>query len=133
LATSFLSRKADSGLGNIGASPADPSRNIDWVLMSVQFVLTAMGFFVVFSASRTRISQDPYAFATRQVVFAIIAVVVMFIVMAFDYELWKDRSEYLYGVTLVLLTLLFLLGVAAGEHKISFVLGPFIFQPADLA
>jgi rod shape determining protein RodA len=133
LATSFLSRKADSGLGNIGASPADPSRNIDWVLMSVQFVLTAMGFFVVFSASRTRISQDPYAFATRQVVFAIIAVVVMFIVMAFDYEWWKDRAAFLYGVTLVLLTLLFLLGVAAGEGKISFDLGPFNFQPAELA
>jgi rod shape determining protein RodA len=133
LATSFLSRKADSGLGNIRASPADPSRNIDWVLMSVQFVLTAIGFFVVFSASRTRISEDPYAFATRQVVFAIIAVVVMFIVMAFDYEWWKDRAAFLYGVTLVLLTLLFLLGVAAGEDKISFDLGPFNFQPAELA
>jgi rod shape determining protein RodA len=133
LATSFLSRKADSGLGNIRASPADPSRNIDWVLMSVQFVLTAMGFFVVFSASRTRISDDPYAFATRQVVFAIIAAVVMFIVMAFDYEWWKDRAAFLYGVTLVLLTLLFLLGVAAGEDKISFDLGPFNFQPAELA
>ena len=133
MATSFFSRKADSGLGNIRASPADPSRNIDWVLMSVQFVLTAMGFFVVFYASRTRISDDPYAFATRQVVFAIIAVVVMFIVMAFDYEWWKDRAAFLYGVTLVLLTLLFLLGVAAGEDKISFDLGPFNFQPAELA
>jgi rod shape determining protein RodA len=133
LATSFFSRKADSGLGNIRASPADPSRNIDWVLMSVQFVLTAMGFFVVFSASRTRISDDPYAFATRQVVFAIIAAVVMFIVMAFDYEWWKERAAFLYGVTLVLLTLLFLLGVAAGEDKISFDLGPFNFQPAELA
>ena len=133
MATLFLSRKADSGLGNIRASPADPSRNIDWVLMSVQFILTAMGFFVVFSASRTRISEDPYAFATRQVVFAIIAIVVMFIVMAFDYEWWKDRAAFLYGVTLVLLTLLFLLGVAAGEDKISFDLGPFNFQPAELA
>jgi rod shape determining protein RodA len=101
--------------------------------MSVQLILTAMGFFVVFSASRTRISEDPYAFATRQVVFAIIAIVVMFIVMAFDYEWWKDRAAFLYGVTLVLLTLLFLLGVAAGEDKISFDLGPFNFQPAELA
>jgi len=133
LATSFLSRKADSGLGNIRASPADPSRNIDWVLMSVQFILTVMGFFVVFSASRTRISEDPYAFATRQVVFSIIAIIVMFFVMAFDYEWWKDRAAFLYGVTLVLLTLLFLLGVAAGEDKISFDLGPFNFQPAELA
>ncbi len=77
MATSFLSRKPDSGLGNIGASPADPSRNVDWVLLVAQFALTIIGFFVVFSASRTRIASDPYAFATRQVIFAIVAVVVM--------------------------------------------------------
>ena len=74
MATSFLSRKPDSGLGNISASPGDPSRNIDWVLMSTQVALTVIGFFVVYSASRTRIAADPYAFVTRQVVFAIMAV-----------------------------------------------------------
>ena len=133
MATSFLSRKADSGLGNIGASPADPSRNVDWVLMSVQFVLTVMGCFVVYSASRTRINDDPYAFATRQVVFAIVASVVMFTVMSVDYDWWKDRARFLYGLTLVILTFLFLLGVAAGEDRISFDLGPFNFQPAEMA
>jgi rod shape determining protein RodA len=133
MATSFLSRKPDSGLGNIGASPADPSRNVDWVLMSVQFVLTIMGCFVVYSASRTRINDDPYAFATRQVVFAIVASVVMFAVMSVDYEWWKDRARFLYGLTLVTLTFLFLLGIAAGEDRISFDLGPFNFQPAEMA
>ena len=58
MAASFLSRKPDSGLGNIGASPADPSRNIDWVLMTVQIVLTIMGGFVVFAASRTRLDLE---------------------------------------------------------------------------
>ena len=133
MATSFLSRRPDSGLGNIGASPADPSRNVDWVLMAVQFALTIIGFFVVFSASRTRISADPYAFATRQVIFAIIATVVMFVVMSVDYEFWKDRARFLYGLTLVLLSLLFLLGIASGQDRISFDLGPFNFQPAEMA
>jgi rod shape determining protein RodA len=133
MATSFLSRKADSGLGNIGASPADPSRNIDWVLMITQIALTVMGFFVIYSASRTRIAADPFAFATRQVVFAIVATVVMLFVMSFDYEWWKERAAFLYGLTLVLLTLLFLLGVASGEDKISFDFGPFNLQPAELA
>jgi cell division protein FtsW (lipid II flippase) len=78
--------------------------------MAVQFALTIIGCFVVFSASRTRVIGDPYAFATRQVVFAIIATVVMFVVMSIDYEWWKDRARFLYGLTLVLLTLLFLIG-----------------------
>ncbi len=133
MAASFLSRKPDSGLGNIGASPAAPSRNVDWVLLSVQAILTVMGCLVVFSASRTRIDDDPYAFATRQVVFAIAATVVMFIVMSVDYEWWKDRARFLYGLTLVILSLLFLLGIAAGEDRISFDLGPLNFQPAEMA
>lgn len=133
MATSFLSRRPDSGLGNIGASPADPSRNIDWVLMSTQISLTVIGLFVVFSASRTRIAADPYAFVTRQVVFAIVATVVLLVVMSFDYESWKERAAFLYGLTLVLLSLLFLLGVAGGEDRISFDFGPFNLQPAELA
>ena len=133
MATSFLARKPDSGLGNIGASPADPSRNIDWVLMSVQVILTVAGCFVVFSASRTRVVDDPYAFATRQVIFAIVAAFVMVVVMAFDYESWKERARFLYGLTIVVLVLLILLGVASGQDRISFDLGPFNVQPAELA
>jgi rod shape determining protein RodA len=133
MATSFLARKPDSGLGNIGASPADPSRNIDWVLLSVQVILTVAGCFVVFSASRTRVVDDPYAFATRQVIFAIVAAFVMVVVMAFDYESWKERARFLYGLTIVILVLLILLGVASGQDRISFDLGPFNVQPAELS
>ena len=133
MTASFLSRKPDSGLGNIKASPGSPSRNIDWVLMVAQFVLAIAGCFIVFSASRTRVIDDPYAFVTRQVVFAIVATVVMFAVMAVDYDWWKDRARPLYAFTLLLLLFLFLLGVASGQDRISFDLGPFNFQPAELA
>jgi rod shape determining protein RodA len=133
VATSFLSRKPDSGLGNIRASPADPSRNIDWVLMAAQLALTVIGCFIVFSASRTRVLDDPYAFVTRQVIFTIVAIVVMAIVMSVDYEWWKERASFLYGLTIVVLLLLFLLGIAGGEDRISFDLGPFNIQPAELA
>ncbi len=133
MVTSLLSRKPDSGLGNIGASPADPSRNIDWVLMTVQLTLTVLGCFVVFSASRTRLTEDPYAFVTRQVVFAIVGTAVMVVVMTFDYEVWKERARFLYGLTIVILVLLILLGIAGGRDRISFDLGPFNFQPAEMA
>ncbi len=133
MATSFLSRRPDSGLGNIRASPGAPSRNVDWILLIVQLALTVIGFFIVFSASRTRVLDDPYAFVTRQVVFAIVAAIVMVLVMSVDYEWWKERAAFLYGLTIVLLLLLFLLGIASGEDRISFDLGPFNMQPAELA
>jgi rod shape determining protein RodA len=133
MALTFLERRPDSGLGNIRSSPSDPSRNVDWVLLLTQGVLTVIGCLVVYSASRNRIDGNPYAFATRQVVFAIIASVVMAAVMSVDYEWFKERASFLYGATIALLVLLLLMGFATGEGRISFDFGPFNLQPAELA
>ena len=133
MAMTFLSRRPDRGLGNIRSSPGDPSRNVDWVLLLTQGVLTIVGCFVVYSASWTTIPGDPYAFVTRQVVFAIAGGVVMVAVMSVDYERLKERAAFLYGTTIVLLVLLLLMGVAQGLDRISFDLGPINFQPAELA
>jgi rod shape determining protein RodA len=129
----FLDRKPDSGLGNIRSSPGDPSRNVDWVLLLTQGALTVIGCFVVYSASWTRIPGDPYAFVTRQVVFAIAGCVVMVAVMAVDYEWFKERAAFLYAATIAILVLLILMGIAQGLDRISFDLGPINFQPAELA
>ncbi len=133
MGVTFLQRRPDSGLGNVRSSPGDPSRNIDWVLLLTQAVLTVTGCFIVFSASRTRIVEDPYAFVTRQVVFGIIAAVVMFAVMSVDYEWLKERATFFYGLTLVILSLLFIVGQINGRDRISFDFGPFNFQPAEMA
>lgn len=133
MTSTFLARRPDSGLGNLRRSPGDPSRNIDWVLMFVQWLLIAVGCFVVFSASRTRIEGDPYAFVNRQVVFAIVGAVVMSLVMSLDYEALKNRAMTFYVGTISLLLLLLLIGFARGEDRISFDLGPLNIQPAELA
>jgi rod shape determining protein RodA len=129
----LLHRRPDRGLGNIRSSPADPSRNIDWVLLSAQGVLTVIGCFVVYAASRTRVPADPFFYTTRQVVFTIAAFAVMAFVMVMDYEWWKERARFLYGVTIVALVLLLLLSRAAGRDLITFELGPVNVQPAEFA
>lgn len=132
MALTFLSRKPDSGLGNIRSSPGDPVRNVDWTLLIAQGLLTVIGCCVVYSASWTRL-DDPYAFVTRQVVFAIVASVVMVFVMTVDYQWFKERAAFLYGLTIVLLLLLLMMGFAQGLDRISFDLGPINLQPAELA
>ncbi len=125
-------RKPDSGLGNIRSSPSDPSRNIDWVLMAVQMTLAVVGCFVIYSASRTK-QVDPFVYATRQVVFLIAALVVMVVVMAVDYETWRERARFFYGVTIMLLVLVILVGTVSGGARLSFDLGPLNLQPAEFA
>ena len=125
-------RKPDSGLGNIRSSPSDPSRNIDWVLMTVQMTLAVIGCFIIYSASRTK-QADPFLYATRQVVFLIAAVLAMAIVMAVDYETWRERARFFYGVTIMLLVLVILVGTVSGGARLSFDLGPLKLQPAEFA
>ena len=133
MARTLISRRPSSGLGNIRRSPGDPSRNVDWVLLITQFVLMVIGCFVVYSASRTRIEGEPFAFATRQVVFGIIGLVAMAVVMSIDYETLKDRAVSIYIATIAMLVLLLLVGLAQGADRISFDFGPFNLQPAELA
>ena len=119
MARTLISRRPSSGLGNIRRSPGDPSRNVDWVLLITQFVLMVIGCFVVYSASRTRIEGEPFAFATRQVVFGIIGLVAMAVVMSIDYETLKDRAVSIYIATIAMLVLLLLVGLAQGADRIS--------------
>lgn len=129
---SMLQRKPDSGLGNIRSSPGDPSRNIDWVLLGAQAMLTVAGCFVVFSATRIR-DSDPYSFVTRQVIFAIGAAVAMVVVMAVDYEWWKERARALYVLTLGALVALVVMGRATDGTLLAFDVGPIQIQPAEFA
>ncbi|HQY15968.1 MAG: rod shape-determining protein RodA [Acidimicrobiaceae bacterium] len=132
MAMTFLQRKPDSGLGNIRSSPSAPSRNIDWVLLLGQSALSVIGLAVIYSASYSKFS-DPFLFVTRQEVFLIGAVVAMVVVMSFDYDWWKDRSRFLYGVTIMLLVLVILVGAVSGGASLNFDVGPLRLQPAEFA
>jgi len=134
----FLNRKPDSGLGNIRSSPSAPSRNVDWVLMMAVAALSVIGLAVIYASSRTKFppgSLEPYGFTfvTRQEVFLIAAVIGMVVVMSFDYEWWKDHARFLYGVTVMLLVLVILVGAVSGGANLSFDLGPLNVQPAEMA
>jgi rod shape determining protein RodA len=127
----MLQRKPDSGLGNIRSSPGDPSRNIDWVLLLAQSALTVIGCFIVFSATRTR-TADPYVFVTRQVIFAIVATIVMVVVMAVDYDWLRSHARGLYLITLCALGAVIVVSQASGDTVLAFSVGPIQIQPAEL-
>jgi rod shape determining protein RodA len=135
MAFSVLNRRPDSGLGNVGSSPGDPSRNVDWVLMLAQAALVVCGCLTVYSASRTKGQTLPYGytFVTRQVVFVILATLVMLFVMSLDYAWLRERARFFYGLTIVTLVLVFLLAKVSGGAQLSFNVGPVNLQPAEFA
>lgn len=131
--TNILQRKPDSGLGNMRSSPSAPSRNIDWLLLTTQVVLSLIGLATVYSASYTKGSAAPFAYVQRQEVFMLIAVAAMVIVMAYDYDTWRERAPMLYAGTIILLVLVIGVGAVKGGARLSFDLGPFNVQPAEFA
>ena len=140
MAMSLLRRKPDSGLGNIHSCASAPSRNIDWVLMAAVSALSIIGLFVIYSASYTKnpVGRPAYGFTfvTRQEIFMFVAIGVMIVVMYFDYEWWRDRARFLYGVTVMLLVLILLMNLLqfrGSETILSFDIGPINVQPAEIA
>lgn len=132
MAFSVLNRRPDSGLGNVRSSPGDPSRNVDWVLLLTQATLVVIGCLTVYSASRTKVANE-YLFATRQVVFVIIAIGAMLFIMSLDYAWLRERAKFFYGLTVVSLVLIFLLAKVSNGAQLSFTIGPINLQPAEFA
>lgn len=129
----LLNRRADSGLGNIRRSGGDPSRNIDWTMIVTVGLLAIIGAFAIYSATFWKVAGDPYWFTIRQVLFLIVAVVVVVAVMAFDYTFLNERAFFLYGCSLVALLLVLSVGALRGGARLSFDFGPILFQPAEFA
>lgn len=131
-----LSRRPDSGLGNIRRSIVAPTRSIDWILMSAVGLLTTIGVFIVYSATRPRLlnrGEDPFAFAQRQAIFILIAIVAMIVVMWIDYVQLRGNAELLYAGTVFLLVLVLVTGAVIGGARLSFDLGPISLQPSELS
>ena len=74
------SRPSKAGAGAFSGSFADPSRNIDWILLASVAALSVIGMFNTFSATRQRLLNqgfDPFIYVQRQVAFTIVAVAMM--------------------------------------------------------
>ena len=123
-----------SSMGNIRRSMADPSRNIDWLLVFAVSALSAVGALAVYSTTRPRLiarGVDPYYLLQRQIIYIIAAAVVMVGLMALDYEWLRGRAEFFYGASIIALMLVLVAGAVRGGARLSFDLGIVSLQPAE--
>lgn len=130
---SMMRRPPDSGLGNIRSSGGAPRRNIDWTLLVPVLLLSVIGVFTIYSATYWKVEGDPYWFTTRQVVYVIIAMLILGAVMTFDYTMLRERAAFFYGSIIFGLLLVLSAGAIRGGARLSFDLGFFAFQPAEFA
>jgi rod shape determining protein RodA len=107
-----------------------PFRNMDKVLLFAALALGVFGVLMIFSATRADIPSTYYL--KKQVMFFLLAIVVMLLGAAFDYRKIMPYSKIIYAVIMVLLVVVLLFPERGGAHR-WINLGFFPLQPSELA
>ncbi len=121
---SFLRRRPDEG-------PIDP------VLAAVVIALIGFGVVMVYSASAIEATvqlKDPQFYLKRQVMYAVVALVLMWATSHVDYHRYRRHTYPILAVVTGLLLLCVLgFGHVGGGAKRWLALGPIHVQPAEMA
>src|SRR5260221_12667246 len=90
-------------------------RNFDFVLVGVTFLLIIYGILMIRSATLGAVDTDLISRVPRQIEYAAIGIVVMFITAAIDYRLLGALHQYIYGLLVFVLGLMAVLGECGAE------------------
>lgn len=110
----------------------------DYILIAVIFILTSIGIIMVFSSSYVMAYKwygNSFYFFYKHLLSFIIASIVFLITIRIDYHYWRKFAIPILIISLFLLSILYLPGVARfirGAKRWLYI-GSFPFQPSELA
>ena len=110
----------------------EPFRHIDWVLVLITSLLSAIGVIAGWS-ERVAKGVDPVGTINRQGISVAIGMLAMITIMAVDYRKLRPYAIFLYFGTAALLVAVLLVGQEIGGAKAWFNFGSLQFQPSELA
>ncbi len=111
--------------------------NPDFILIIVTLSLLAIGLIMVYSASAIwaayKFEGDSFYFAKRQLLFAGVGVVCMFLIMNVDYWTWRTWAKLIVIVCFVLLLAVLVpgIGVERNGSRSWIGVGAFSIQPSE--
>lgn len=107
----------------------------DFVIIFATLFLLGIGIVMVYSASAIVAQKfnDPYFFAKRQLIFAILGITSMYIMMNIDYWVWKKWAKPGFFLSLGLLVLVLVIGIEVNGSKSWLGIGAFGIQPGEFA
>lgn len=108
---------------------------VDRILLIVVMILFCFGSVMVFSASYADAQarhQDSYYYIKKQMFFACIGLAMMTVVINIKPKYFKMLAVYSYLVTVALLLVVLLMGLALGGAQRWIKIGSITFQPSEL-
>ena len=104
--------------------------HFEWLLPLLVLGATTTGIFTIYSATWTPATVGPPALAMRQLGWLGAGVMTMLIATSFDYRRLDHSAYILYGLCLVALIVVPLLGTIGGGSRRWLRLGPIAIQPS---
>lgn len=111
-------------------------RHADHMLIVASVAVSSIGLLAVFSATRHVLSSKGLAetaTVNKQVAFVLVGVVVMVLATFVDYRNLRQLAPYLFAGTVLLLIAVRPLGANVKGTQARFDVGPYQFQPSELA
>ncbi|HZB86046.1 MAG TPA: rod shape-determining protein RodA [Gaiellaceae bacterium] len=107
-------------------------RHVDYLLLAATGALVTYGLWVLEAVTRGDVPGDPEYFVFRQTLYIAIGAVLFVVATAINPDVYRRLRVPLYGVALVLLLAVYVLGEEVRGSKRWIEFGFFNFQPSEL-
>lgn len=124
-----------SPLGTLVKDFSEPRRHglrLDPLLLLATLGVIACGLYVVGNATRDDIPGDPSYYLDRQIVYAVVGLVLMYLISRFDYSRVREWKAGIYAATIGLILLVYVVGFSARGSKRAIEFGFFNLQSSEL-
>lgn len=106
--------------------------NFDWVTLGVVLFLSLLGILTIYSATRPVIAAlDHPNFYVKQAYWLVIGIIGLIAIASFDYSWLNKGSFVIYGLGIVMLILVVLIGRTGMGAQRWVTIGPVTFQPSE--
>jgi rod shape determining protein RodA len=106
-------------------------RRLDWLLLSAVVALVAYGLWAVAGITRFDVVGNENYYVVRQAIAAGFGFAGLLVALAIDPDRYRRAQKVIYGVTLLLMLLVFPLAETTRGSKRWIEIGPFQFQPSE--
>jgi rod shape determining protein RodA len=106
-------------------------RDFDAGLLVIVFIIFAIGLMSIYSATQAKNLAFVDSYLLRQLNWFVAGLILLFVSVRVSYQKFIDFAYLLYGINLVLLALVLVVGHTRLGAQRWFVIGSFAFQPSE--
>jgi len=110
--------------------------NVDWITILIYLTLAIIGWVNIYAAAYNPEKPLDLGFSTeygKQLIFIIAGLLVGFVILLFDAKFFSVFGPIVYGITMVLLLVVLVVGRNVGGNQAWIPIGSFRLQPSEFA